>query len=89
MPRIYFDKRLFGRAVKGGAHDYSGIKFLGTEISDGLRMAGWGDTVLGSARSGHASTEGGPPALPSVLRTGLVAGVWAKGPLRWGCRREQ
>ena len=38
MARIYFDKRLFDRAIKGGAHDYSGMKFVGTEISDGLRM---------------------------------------------------
>ncbi len=89
VPRIHFDKRLFDRAIGVGAHDYSGMKFVGTEISDGLRMAGWGDTVLGSARSGHAGTEGGPSALPSVLRAGHVACVWAKGPLRWGCRRER
>ena len=38
MPRICFDKRLFDRAIGAGAHDYSGMKFAGTEISGGLRM---------------------------------------------------
>jgi len=38
MPRIHFDKRLFDRAIGVGAHDYSGMKFVDTEISGGCRM---------------------------------------------------
>jgi len=38
VPRIYFDERLFDRAIGVGAHDYSGMKFVGTDISGRLRM---------------------------------------------------
>jgi geranylgeranyl reductase family protein len=38
VPRIHFDKRLFDRAIGVGAHDYSGMKFVGTELSGGLRV---------------------------------------------------
>ena len=38
VPRIYFCKRLSDRAIGVAAHDYSGMKFVGTDISGGLRM---------------------------------------------------
>ena len=57
VPRIHFDKRLFDRAIGVGAHDYSGTKFVGTEISDGLPYGVSSDQ--GQEPAPHRSPPGG------------------------------
>lgn len=38
VPRFDFDKRLFDRALDEGAHDFSGMKFIGTSLNGQLRV---------------------------------------------------